>query len=497
MSKLLLIGIDALDAEQVDKFAEWLPNISRLRQEGYYARLESVWPPDSETAWASIYTGWNPAQHGILQFVDPLEKTTSYVMRERDNSMIRGHAFWDAAGAAGCRVCVLFPHIGYPSWPVNGLMITQASLNKEISVTPPEASACYNLEGLNDVKGLAGRRREEYLAANRRQIGRRLELNIQLLREESWDLFFSYWSALDLIQHQFWSYCDPEDPAYPGDTSFQYAIRDFYVLHDRIIGELIAETDFDTTVMLLSDHGHGMRPPRVFNVNRLLREHGLLMLKHSAVNTRVNLLKRVKNGITGFVGQHNLGDVASKLLKRIPWTKKIYLSAADLDMNRATAYITDMSGIKAYSYGGIRIIRQNLNGRSYESVIEQIMTLLLEVRDPEGSNEPIVRWIKPREELYSGPFIREYPDLVFELIPGYGAGWDATGPLFDASLSHSLYPGTHLRSNALFLLVGPDAKRVVRTPSSLMDIAPTVLDILGVPAPGGTDGRSILQPSIL
>jgi predicted AlkP superfamily phosphohydrolase/phosphomutase len=495
VNKVLLIGVDALDAAQVEQFADWLPNISRLQQEGYYTHFESVWPPDSETAWASIYTGWNPARHGIFQFVDPLEKTATYVMRERDNSVIAGRTFWDIAGDAGRRVCVLFPHIGYPSWPVNGLMVTRASLDKEVSVTPPEMKSRYRLEGLNEVKGLAGRRREEYLTVNRRQVERQLELNVQLLREGDWDLFFSYWSALDLIQHQFWNYCDPQDPTYLGDTTpFRHAIRDFYILHDRVIGELIAEVDSNTSIILLSDHGHGMRPVKVFNINRLLREQGLLVLKHSDTDARVNLLKQVKNDFTDFVGRHKLGGIVSKLLKWMPWTKKLYLSAADLDLEQTTAYITDMSGIKAYSYGGIRIVQQNLNGRSYESVLEQIRTLLLEARDPERRDEPLVRWIKPRDELYTGPYIEEYPDLVFELNLNYGAGWDATGALFDVSFSHSLYPGSHLRSNAVFALTGPDSSRVDRAPDSLMDIAPTVLDILGIPTPKGMDGRSVLKP---
>jgi predicted AlkP superfamily phosphohydrolase/phosphomutase len=207
----------------------------------------------------------------------------------------------------------------------------------------------------------------------------------------------------------------------------------------------------------------------------------------------VNLLKRVKNSATDIVSRYELGEVASKVLKLAPWTKKLYVSAANLDLGQTVAYITDMSGIKAYSYGGIRIARQNLNGRSYEAVRDEVIALLMEARDPELGDEPLVCWIKPREEVYAGPYVEDYPDLVFELHPDYGAGWDASGPLFDISLSHSLYPGSHIRSNSIFALTGPQAQRVVRMPESMMDIAPTVLDILGVPVPQGLDGASILR----
>jgi predicted AlkP superfamily phosphohydrolase/phosphomutase len=493
MGKLLVIAIDALDAVQVERFAEHLPNIARLRQEGFYTQFESVWPPDSETAWASIYTGWNPARHGIFRFVDPLEKSASYLMQERENTVLRGHTFWDTAGAAGRRVCVLFPHIGYPSWPVNGLMVARASVEAEISVTPPEAAERYDMRGLSGVKGLAGNRLEAYLEANRDLVERQLEFNMQVLCREEWDLCFTYWSALDLIQHQFWAYCDPQDPTFPGDTPFRHVIRDFYVLHDQVIGHLVSQVGDDTTVIVMSDHGHGMRPVKILNINRLLHEHGLLVLKHGTGNTRMSILRRLRDRVVDFVGRYQLGNVAAKVLKTAPWTKKLYLSTSDLDLDRTVAYITDMSGIKAYSYGGIRIVRRNLEGHSYESIRDEIMALLLQARDPEQGDVPLVRWVKRPEDLYDGLYLGEYPDLIFELRPDYGAGWDAAGPLFDVSLSHSFYPGSHFGRNAVFLLAGQGVERDPCAPTSMMDIAPTVLDILDVSVPKGLDGRSILK----
>ncbi len=493
MRKVLFIGIDALDAVQVERFAPLMPNLSRLRETGFYAQFPSVWPPDSETAWASIYTGWNPARHGIFRFVDPLEKTANYIARERDNTIFQGHTFWDLAGAAGRKVCVLFPHIGYPSWAVNGMMVTRASTDAAISLTPAEMAEQYPLQELHDIKGLAGRERAAYLDANRRLVERQLTFNLQVLREQPWELCFTYWSALDLIQHQFWAYCDPQDPTYPGETPFRHAIRDFYVLHDQVIGMLVSAVGPETDILLMSDHGHGMRPVRIFNINRLLREHGFLTLKHKAGHKGLGLLKQVRDRATDFISRHELGSLASKVIKHLPWSKKLYVAAADLDFEQTVAYITDMSGIKAYSYGGIRIVRENLKGRSYEAVRSEIIALLQEARTPDAESRPLVRWIKPREELYAGPYLDEYPDLVFELDPEYGAGWDAAGPLFDVSASHKLYSGSHLQANAVFLLHGPAAARVDRAPSSMMDIAPTVLDLLDVPVPEGLDGRSVLR----
>jgi predicted AlkP superfamily phosphohydrolase/phosphomutase len=492
MKRLLFIGLDALDSVQIEKFADFLPNISRLRRQGFYAQFDSVWPPDSETAWSSIYTGWNPARHGILEFVDPLEKVDSYVRRERDSSIFHGHTFWDLVGSAGRRVCVLFPHICFPAWPVNGLMVTRASLDESVSVSPQKALDNYNFNDLNTIKGPAGRNRKEYLDSYRKLVKRQLALNLEVLKKESWDLFFSYWSALDVIQHQFWAHCDPSDPTYPGENEFQHAIRDFYILHDEVVGKLIEQIDSETAVIVMSDHGHGMRPVKLFNINRLLLENGYLNLKAGNGHTKANINKFLKDSVMSFVSCYGLGELAANILKMAPWIKKFYVSASNLDLDNSIAHITDMSGIKAYSYGGIRINKNKISGQDYEAVRKDIMEIVMNARDPQLGEEPLVSWIKPCEEVYQGPHIYTYPDLIFSLRLDYGAGWDATGPLFDTTQTHNLFPGSHIQSNAVFMMMGPGVDRISRSPSSMMDIAPTVLDILNIAVPDNLDGSSIL-----
>ena len=104
--------------------------------------------------------------------------------------------------------------------------------------------------------------------------------------------------------------------------------------------------------MVISDHGHGMRPVRVININRLLKEHGLLITQKGDVNNRGGLFEKLKNKGTHFISYHRLGNMASSVIRLMPGLKKIYISTINLDMDHTVAYITDMSGIKAYSYGG-------------------------------------------------------------------------------------------------------------------------------------------------
>src|SRR5579863_4040522 len=64
--RIVVIGIDGLDADLLRVYGPSLPNLRLLMLESPYLELQSCFPPDPAPSWASIYTGQNPAQHGIL-----------------------------------------------------------------------------------------------------------------------------------------------------------------------------------------------------------------------------------------------------------------------------------------------------------------------------------------------------------------------------------------------------------------------------------------------
>ncbi len=113
--------MDGLDPDLLERWSEEMPNFRRLLEEGWYRRVDSVFPPDSIPAWASIYTGATPDHHGILDSVDYLD--ASKQVMKCDTSGLQGNCFWDAASRGGKRVCVVNPFMAYPVWPVNGIMV--------------------------------------------------------------------------------------------------------------------------------------------------------------------------------------------------------------------------------------------------------------------------------------------------------------------------------------------------------------------------------------
>ena len=490
-AKIVIIGIDAMDKELVSRFEDQLPNIRKLKNSGKSIKLNSVTPPDSDTAWATIYTGLNPAQHGIVQYVDPLEKSVSYVAKDIDNHPIKGKTFWDIASEAGKKVCVLTPHIGYPVWAVNGVMVARSSIEDNVDSFPKDFRANIDLASLNVPKGMPGKRLGEYKRKNEELLDSQGKLFLEMLERDDWDLFFVYTSVLDMVKHYFWNMYDETDPSYPGKNEFQDVIKDFYILHDQMVGKIMEKAK-GATLILLSDHGHGMRPVRVLNVNELLRQKGYLILKDKGIDKSVSVITdKIKGTALSVVSKFGLGTLASKMLKLMPWAKRLYTSPLAIDWEKTVAFATNLSGIKAYSYSGIAINKDNLNHLDYEEVRQNIITELSSLLDS-STNQPYVKWIKCREDMYSGPYLEKYPDIVFELHYGLGVGLTANNELMGKSNSHHLVPGSHRSDTAVFYMSGQE-KEIKNTELDLIDVAPTILDCLGLEIPPWVEGESIFS----
>ncbi len=71
VDRCLIVGLDGMEPTLVEKFmAEGkLPNLSRLKESGSYARLSTTTPAISPVAWSSFMTGSHPAKHNIFDFL--------------------------------------------------------------------------------------------------------------------------------------------------------------------------------------------------------------------------------------------------------------------------------------------------------------------------------------------------------------------------------------------------------------------------------------------
>ncbi len=486
MRRVVVISIDGMDADLVDRWQDMLPTLGDLRKTTPEVRLVSVFPPDTTPAWATVYTGLNPAEHGIINFVNIADRKDGYEPPRMNDDLFQGRTFWDVASSAGRDVCIVLPMNVYPGWQVRGLMLTR-STNPIGPCHPLEAHPSSVLEDyrpspskLNLIGGFAGRSQLGALLDSMRvRTHEEARLAKALLRGERWDLFFVYFSALDALQHAFWSHCDPSHPLYPGESDYTPVIKDFYEFMDQVIAELLQLVDDSTAVIVLSDHGHGARPTSVANLNEALRREGLLVPKKKHAGTEQSRWRSfLRQGIIRYVRRFGAGNKVMEFSKRFPMWKLLLAPSSGIDWERTLAYVTDLSAVKNYSYGGIRF---NLESDILDAdgLDVQILNMLRKLKLP-GTDQPLVTWAARREDFYQGAYLERFPEILLQLDEHYGLGWDFSGELFDnRGYLHQIMPGAHRRETPVFLTRNVEAS-LVHQNLELMDIAPLVLQLLEV-----------------
>ena len=77
VDRVVILGLDGMEPTLADRFmAEGkLPNLSRLKKDGAYHRLQTTIPSISPVAWSSFMTGSAPAKHNIFDFLSRDPKT--------------------------------------------------------------------------------------------------------------------------------------------------------------------------------------------------------------------------------------------------------------------------------------------------------------------------------------------------------------------------------------------------------------------------------------
>ncbi|MBE6708368.1 MAG: alkaline phosphatase family protein [Ruminococcaceae bacterium] len=459
VNKLIVIGIDGMDYDVVRRHEDILPNISKMMKERSYPRLRSVFPADTTPAWSTIFTGMDPSEHGIINFVNMGDRENKYKPISFEDDVFKGKTFWDELNRSGYKCAVLFPMNIKHGWDIDSLMITRPYENK-IQIHPKEKESLYSPNPdilCTDMKFTSekslGALRDDFIAKSNEEF----RITKAVVENEDVDLLFTYFSAVDGIQHDFWRHYDEKHPEYPGKTEFSNVVPDMYKLADSFVGEL-AEMCPDTPILVLSDHGHGARPVYVARVNEMLLRGGFLAPKVSGdgKKSKGGFKKFVKKTAMGFVKRFGLPSPVVKLAKKIPVWKSLFASSADFDWDKTVAYLSDLSALKNYSYGGIRIrAGATETDEEKDALCDRIIEYLRDIRI-EDEDIPAFMWIKRTNTLYHGEHLDRYPEIIFQLDERYGADWNLGKELFEkqGGFMHRLSPGAHRYETAVIAAKG-------------------------------------------
>ncbi len=264
------------------RFAAELPTLARL---GTPRRLESCAPPITVPAWACMVTGVDPGVLGLYGFHD--RSAWDYRSRRLASSQALTQApLWALANRAGLRARVIGVPPTYPAQPLNGALIS-------CFLTPDAQSVFTWPESLGDEVRSQGYvfdtpefRVEEGAKADlkadiARMIERRFTVARAWLAKDDWELFMMVEMGSDRAHHAFWRYLDPEHPAHRPGHALETAILEIYRQLDGELCRVLEMLRPDDRVLVLSDHGAcGMYGG--FAINDWLAAHGFLALKPEA-----------------------------------------------------------------------------------------------------------------------------------------------------------------------------------------------------------------------
>lgn len=135
VKRVVIVGLDGMEPTLVEKYmAEGkMPNMARLREQGYYNRLGTTLPALTPVAWASFLTGSNPGKHNIFDFLtrdkrNYLPALSSVHISGGKKPSVRllrkGIPFWNLLGDHGIFSNIIRVPITFPPEKFRGVLLS-------------------------------------------------------------------------------------------------------------------------------------------------------------------------------------------------------------------------------------------------------------------------------------------------------------------------------------------------------------------------------------
>ena len=526
MRRLLIIGLDGATFDVILPWVEQgkLPNIAKLLARGTHGELKSTIPSMTFPSWTSFMTGKNPGKHGIFDFTE--REPGGYGIRFVNATYMKSRTIWQLLGDMGKRVAAISVPVTYPPEKVNGIMISgfdapgmSRGKADARSMYPPEL----HQELVDKVGGyaitanavaLAGAP-DKALRAIQATIDQKAKCAKYLYQKEPWDLFMIVLGETDSIAHHFWKYHDSRCPlGGPGPSAaLRDAIFSIYERADAFIGDMVKNAWEGTTVMLVSDHGTGGCSDDAVYLNLWLEQEGFLRYRadaDSALRSRTSRLTMACVDRAKKIGVKVVPPaIKAWLLRRRPGLvnrMESYLRFNTIDWEQTVAFADENPYYPEIwlNVRGREPQGQVSQGAEYEKVRDQIIERLHGWLDPQNGQR-VVREAFRREALYTGPYVDKAPDILVEwnLKDGYtyvprlskaGSGALPLRKLRGAERA-STKSGSH-REFGIFALAGEGVREgTVVKGAEIIDVAPTILYLLGAPVPEDVDGK-VLEGAI-
>jgi len=232
-------------------------------------------------------------------------------------------------------------------------------------------------------------------------------------------------------------------------------IEELYQKMDELVGKVLSKMDEKSILIIMSDHGFKSFR-RCVNLNSWLYLNGYLSIKEG---------KRESD----------------------EWFK-------DVDWEKSKAYALGLGGIYLNQKG--REAQGLINpGEESKALKQEIIQKLNGLRDEEESTVAINK-VFDRDELPSGPYKENCPDLIVGYNDGYRVSWDSvTGRVNNIVFedNRKAWSGDHCIDPRIVPGIFFCTQKINTKTPSIMDIAPTALELFGLQTPSHMDGHLLID----
>ncbi len=498
MKRILALELDAASPELIERWTDdgSLPNLKRLRAQGAYGRLESVAEWLAEATPYAFYTGLNPAVTALHCYT-MWEKETMKV-RPPGKDWLPYQPFWRSFKAGGPRSIVLDASNVYAPEPFNGLEVVgwaTHDLLVPFQSYPPEFAGWIRKNfgaGLlrDEMYGLVSKRDFVQDRAAMLEINKKFsEMCIALMKKESWDFFLAYNFTLHHAGHRLWNTTNIKDKLSDADKAeLERTLHEVYMACDEGLGKIVEAAGPDVTVMVFSVHGMDVNNSRTWIFPEMLRR-----VTGGGPAPR-GFIKKIRRSIP-VEWRHALKSRLPFVIRR--WLTRYWRSNPQNAWKdiRAFSLFSDTQGW----------VRLNMKGREalgivepgeYDAFCQEISEGLKTFVDAD-TGEPIIKDIIRPHQAFEGERLIDLPDLIVR--------WAETPAARHRAVSSSRFgtipwptpgrnpegrSGNH-RAQGMLIMAGKDIKSGTIKRGHILDLAPTILTLLGQPVPAEMEGKPI------
>jgi predicted AlkP superfamily phosphohydrolase/phosphomutase len=509
-AKILVIGLDGAEATLVERWAAegHMPRIKTLMETASGFALGNEMHRLPGAIWSDIATGISVGRFGIHQHSGQLHTGETHRRYCKPEEIDPEPNYWVRAARAGLRTATLDVPLQVIARGLPGLQLMEWGTHERhlgSGSEPPsfidEITREFGPYPVFDCE-THGRKADNYaalIAGLKKAVPLKTAVILKALQNENWDLFTAAFSEAHCAGHQLWHFHDARHPWHSADDPSELlnAFKDIYGLIDSAVGQLIDAAGERATVVFLVSHGMEAFAGGNYLLDEVMARLGYSSPAESGLSRLARKLQTSQNATV---------SALRAVVRAALGPARLHKAQADLGASREPLTDPRVRAVALYN-NRCGAIRLNLKGREpfgavapgneAKSLIAEIRERLAELRDP-ATNEYLIVSMATAEEAYGADHHPDIPDLLIEFRTDLGEINGCVSPRLGhigAPNYRSFMPrsGDHTGQSRLWLRRPGVAPRAFEVRGHVIDVAPTILDLAGLPRPQDMDGHSLLS----